>query len=70
MRIGRKRSRHARTDSFERRQTLISLRHDCKVDEHDAVFLNDSDQQDQADQPDQTEVKVEDKESRQGTDTG
>jgi hypothetical protein len=49
-------------DRFERRHAVIPLGHDGEVDQHDAVLLDDADQQHQADQ---AEVEVEEEQCRE-----
>jgi hypothetical protein len=68
--IGRKRSRQAcRIDCFGA-QMLLALGLQREVDHHDAVLLDDADQQDDADQRDHRQVEVEDHQHQQRADAG
>ena len=52
IRIGRKRSRAGLVDGPLRREAALALGLEREVDQHDAVLLDDADQQDDADEGD------------------
>ena len=68
--IGRNRSSAALRIAASRRQMLVALGRDGEVDHHDAVLLDDADQQDDADQRDQAEVESEQHQDRERADAG
>ena len=49
-----------------RREMMIALGRDGEVDHHDAVLLDDADQQDHADHCDEAEVETEQHQRRDG----
>ena len=55
--IGRKRS-SAPGEWHRRGEMDVALGRDGEIDHHDAVLLDDADQQDDADQRDQTEIEL------------
>ena len=57
--MGRKRSRAALRTASVGRQMLVALGGDGEVHHHDAVLLDDADQQDHADHGDQAEIEAE-----------
>ena len=57
--MGRKRSSAALRMASRRRQMLVALGRDGEVHHHDAVLLDDADQQDDADHGDQAEIEAE-----------
>ena len=63
--IGRKRSSAARRIGVIRRQVFVPLGDDGEIDEHDAVLLHDTDEQDDADQRDQAEIEMEQHQRRE-----
>ena len=68
--IGRKRSRQAwRIDGLGR-QVLLALGLEREVHHHDAVLLDDADQQDDADQRDDRQIEVKHQQHQQRPDAG
>ena len=55
--IGRNRNNRRLPDRLLRRHVLVALGGDREVDHHDAVLLDDADQEDNADQGDQAEIE-------------
>jgi hypothetical protein len=75
---GGHRRHHDRAEPQQRRladrglglQMLVALGRDREVDHHDAVLLDDADQQHDADQRDQAEVEPEQHQDRERADAG
>ncbi len=57
-------------DRGDRRQAAVALRRDGEVDQHDAVLLDDADQENDADDTDHRQVHVTEIERQQRADTG
>ena len=57
-------------DRFLRRQMLVALGDDGEVDHHDAVLLDDADQQNDSDQGNQAEIESERHQDRERADAG
>ena len=70
MRIGRKRSSEASKMASTEFLPCSALGFECEVDNHDAVLLDDADQQDDADDGDDVEVLAEEAQRQQRADTG
>jgi len=52
---------------LERRHTIVALGSDGKVDQHDAVLLDDADQQNNSDNPDHGQIHSTGTQGQQGT---
>ncbi len=70
IRIGRKRKQAGLADRLMGRQIALALGGDGEVDHHDAVLLDDADQQDDADQRDHRQVVMERHQDQQRADAG
>ena len=54
--MGRKRSRHAWIDGFDRRQALVALGLQGEIDHHDGILFHNANEQNDADESDDAEV--------------
>ena len=57
-------------DGVLRRQALVALRIQGKVDHHDGVLLHDADEKDDADDPDDSQIAAHEHQGKQGPDSG
>jgi hypothetical protein len=67
--MGRKRKQRGLEDSFFGVHTLVAFRVECEVHDHDAVLLDDADQQDDADDGNHIEILMKEPQCEQCANT-